>query len=237
MTVGGLQKIFLDQVRDHFGVGFGGELVALFNQLALQRNVVLDDAVVHDDDSPGAVAMGMRVFFRGPAMGGPAGVADAVGAIERLEADDLFQVAQLALGAANLQTFAIAAHCDSGGIVAAIFQPSKSLDDDRYHPFLANISHDAAHANAPIFGPGETEDVSCELEIAATTSERLPARSATTPAAAGNLSPPPNRGSRLLVITLRGRNETLRSPDWSGRRGRCGSLPPRLRFGSGRHRG
>ncbi len=57
MTVGGLQKIFLDQVGDDFGVGLGGELVAFFNQLALQRNVVLDDAVVNDDDSSGAVAM------------------------------------------------------------------------------------------------------------------------------------------------------------------------------------
>ena len=101
----------------------------------------------------------MGVFFRGTAVRGPAGVADAVGAIERLEADDFFQVAQLALSPANLQAFAIAAHRDSGGIIAAIFQASKSLDDDRYDPFLANISHYAAHANAPIFGPGETEDV------------------------------------------------------------------------------
>ena len=165
MTVRGLKKILLDQVRDHFGVGFGGELVAFFNQFALQRNVVLDNAVVHDDDAPSAITMGMRVLFRRPAMGGPAGVANAVGAIERLEPDYLFQVAQLALSAANLQAFAIAAYRDSGGIVAAIFQASKSLDDDRYHPFLANISHYAAHANAPIFGPGKTEECSCELEV------------------------------------------------------------------------
>ena len=91
----------------------------------LQGNVVLDDAVVHDDDSPGAIAMRVGVLFGRTAVRGPAGVADAVGAIQRLEADDFFQIAQLAFSAANLQAFAIAAHRDSGGIVSAIFQPSE----------------------------------------------------------------------------------------------------------------
>ncbi len=154
MSVRRLQKIFFHQVSDHFGVGLSGELVAFFDELALQRNIVLDDAVVHDHDSSGAIAMRVGVFFRGTAVRGPAGVADAVGAIERLEADDFFQVAQLALGPANLQTLAIAAHRDSGGIIAAILQPSEALDDDRYDPLLANVAHDAAHTNAPSFRPG-----------------------------------------------------------------------------------
>ena len=154
MTVRGLQEIFLHQVSDDFGVGLGGELVAFFDELALQGKVVFDDAVVHDHDASGAVAMRMGILFRGTAVRGPARVADAVGAVERLQADDLFQVAQLAFGAANLQTVAIAAHRDSGGIVAAIFQPPQALDDDRDHPLLANVSHDAAHANAPSFRPG-----------------------------------------------------------------------------------
>ena len=87
-------------------------------------------------------------------MRGPAGVADAVGAVERLEPDHFFQVAQLAFGPADLQTLAIAAHRDSGGVVAAIFQPPQSLNDDGNDPFLAYVAHDAAHANAPIFGRG-----------------------------------------------------------------------------------
>ena len=40
----------LDQVRDDLGVGLGDEGVALRPQLALQLEVVLDDAVVDDDD-------------------------------------------------------------------------------------------------------------------------------------------------------------------------------------------
>ena len=113
-------EIFLDQVGDDFGVGFGDELVAFVDELSLQRQVVLDDAVVHHHDASGAIAMRMRVLFGGPAVRGPAGVADAVGAVERLQADGLFQVAQLAFGAANLQALAIAAR--------PRFRPNRSRD-------------------------------------------------------------------------------------------------------------
>jgi hypothetical protein len=51
-------------------------------QLVLQIEVVLDDAVVHDDDLPGAVLVRMRVLFRRPAVRGPAGVADAINPFE-----------------------------------------------------------------------------------------------------------------------------------------------------------
>ena len=90
-------------MRDDFGIGFGGELVAFFDQLLLQAEIVLDDSVVHDDDLAGAVAVRMGVLFGGTPVRGPAGVADAVGAIERLQANHFFQIAQLALGAADLQ--------------------------------------------------------------------------------------------------------------------------------------
>ena len=130
---------------DDFGVGLGAELVAFLDQLPLQADVVLDDAVVHDDDLAGAVAMGMGVLFRRTAVRGPAGVADAVGAVERLQADDLFQVAQLALGAAHLQAFAVAGDGDAGRVIAAILQPPQAVDDDGNDLLLAYITDDAAH--------------------------------------------------------------------------------------------
>jgi hypothetical protein len=68
----------LDEVGDDFGVGFGDEDVALGGEFALELEVVFDDAVVDDDDAAGAVAVGVGVFFGGAAVGGPAGVADAV---------------------------------------------------------------------------------------------------------------------------------------------------------------
>ena len=72
--------LLLDEVGDDLGVGFGDELVALGEQFGLEGEVVFDDAVVDDDEGAGAVAMGVGVFFRGAAVGGPAGVADAEGA-------------------------------------------------------------------------------------------------------------------------------------------------------------
>src|SRR5260221_5482952 len=41
-------------------------------QLLFQLQIIFDNAVVHDYDLPGAVAMRVRVFFGGAAVGGPA---------------------------------------------------------------------------------------------------------------------------------------------------------------------
>ena len=74
----------LDQMRDDLGVGLGLELVSLRLQLVLQLEVVLDDAVVDDDDAAGAVAVRMRVLLGRPSVGRPARVADAVEPVDRL---------------------------------------------------------------------------------------------------------------------------------------------------------
>jgi hypothetical protein len=81
-------------------------------------------------------------------------VSDAVGAIEGLEADSFFQVAQLALGATDLQAVAIAGNRDPGGVVAAILQPPQSIDDDGHDALLANATDYAAHARQLLNLPG-----------------------------------------------------------------------------------
>jgi hypothetical protein len=89
-------------VGDDFGVGFGEEGVALGDEGRLELEVVFDDAVVDDDEGAGAVAVGVGVFFGGAAVGGPAGVADAIGAVDGVFGEDLGEVAELAGGAAEL---------------------------------------------------------------------------------------------------------------------------------------
>ena len=89
-------EIFLDQVRDHFGIGLGAEAWPSSMKLVLERQIILDDAVVHHHDVAVAIAMRMRVFLGGPAVRGPARVADAVGALDRIQPQRVFQVAQLA---------------------------------------------------------------------------------------------------------------------------------------------
>ena len=140
-----IHVVLLDHVGDDFGIGFGGELMSFFGELPLQRNVILDDPVMHDDDSPRAIAMRVSIFFSGTAVGGPAGMADSIGSIERLEADNFFEVAEFAFGAADLQAVTIAANRDTGGVITAIFEPPQTIQNDRYNPLLANISDNSAH--------------------------------------------------------------------------------------------
>ena len=65
-----------DQVGDHLGVGLGGEHGAVVDQLLLERDVVLDDAVDDDVDAVGGVEVRVGVLLGDPAVGRPARVAD-----------------------------------------------------------------------------------------------------------------------------------------------------------------
>ena len=69
--------MFADQMREHFGVGAGLELVPGLEQALLELIVVLDDAVVNDGDLAGLVEVRMGVFVGRRAVGGPARVGDA----------------------------------------------------------------------------------------------------------------------------------------------------------------
>jgi hypothetical protein len=81
-----LFQVVVDEVRGNFGVGLGLELVALRDQLVLERLIVLDDAVVNDGD---AIAGQVRVRVRlgDAAVRGPTRVRDAEPARERLRVE------------------------------------------------------------------------------------------------------------------------------------------------------
>ena len=111
----------LDQVRHDLGVGLGDERVALALQLLLQLEVVLDDAVVDDDDAAGAVAVRMGVLLGRPAVRGPARVADAVVAVDGLGADGVLELRQLA-GAAPQPDGAVLHDGDARRVVAAVLE-------------------------------------------------------------------------------------------------------------------
>ena len=112
-----------DEVGNDLGVGLGDELVALLGEFAFEVEIVFDNAVMNHDDAAGAVAMGMGVFFSGAAMGGPARVADAEGAVEWMFAQDFLKVAELAGRAAHLELGARGtADGDASRIVAAVFE-------------------------------------------------------------------------------------------------------------------
>src|ERR1700686_1265521 len=145
MTIAGLEVVLLNQVRDDFRVRLGRELVSFSDQLLLERQVVLNDSVVHDYDLAGAIAMWVRVFFRRTAVSCPARVPDTISAVERLQADYFFQIAQLAFRAPDLQPRAVPCHRDPRRIVSPIFQLPQSFNNDRDNLLLAHVSYNAAH--------------------------------------------------------------------------------------------
>src|ERR1700728_4717215 len=148
ISIPGLEMLF-NQVRNHFSIGFCREGVAFFDQLFLQAEIVFDDPVMHDHDLAGAIAVRMSVFFGRTPVGSPASVANAVGAVERLEANDFFQIAQFAFGASKLQLVAITGDGNSSRIITAVFEPPQALDDDRNHFFFADVANNATHEGTP----------------------------------------------------------------------------------------
>src|SRR6185437_2436848 len=140
-------KSFFNQVRNDFSISLGGKFVPFFNQLLLKLEIVFHDAVVYHHDLACAIAMRVRVLFRGPAVRGPARVANAPAAFQRLQPDRFFQVAQLAFSPSHLHrtAVAIAADSDPGRVIPAIFQAPEPLNNDGYNPFFAYITYDSTH--------------------------------------------------------------------------------------------
>src|SRR4051812_36075162 len=132
-------------MRDDFGVGLGLELVALRDQALFEGEVVLDDTVVDDDDVALAVAVRVGVFLGGAAVGGPTGMADPIFAVDRVELNGLFEVAELALGAPDGELVVVAIDRQARGIISAIFEPFETFQNDRNGALCSDVPHDSAH--------------------------------------------------------------------------------------------
>src|SRR5262245_1220002 len=131
-------------MRDDLRVGLGDEGVPLPLQLAFQIEVVLDNAVVDDDNLASAVAVGMCVLFGGTSVRGPARMADAVVAGNRIGADDLLEVRQLA-GTAPEADRAAANHRAAGRVVAAVLKLAESVDENRNDVLRSDVADDPTH--------------------------------------------------------------------------------------------
>ena len=81
----------LDEMSDDLRVGLGFEPMPLLFELVLEVQVVLDDAVVDNDDLTGAVAVRVGVLFCWASVCRPAGVPDTIAPRDRLGANDFFE--------------------------------------------------------------------------------------------------------------------------------------------------
>src|SRR5687768_3041072 len=142
-----MSQVLFDQVRDDFGIGLSDEAVIGVTETFLKLQVIFDDSVVNDNHAARAIAMRVRVFFGWASMRGPARVADAVSAIDWAKPNRLFEVAQFAFCAADLEFVALVDDSDTGRVVAAILELSQALDDQRYDLFITYITNNSTHAS------------------------------------------------------------------------------------------
>src|SRR5271168_2324771 len=101
---------------------------------------------MHHHDPAGAISVRMGVLFGWPAVRGPAGVADAIGAMQRMLPDHLFQVAQFPWSAAQFQPMSGGPYSNTGRVVSAILQPSQAFKNDRDDVLRTDITHNSAHS-------------------------------------------------------------------------------------------
>ena len=133
----------VDQMGDDFGVGLAFKVVAAGAQLAAQRVVVFDDAVVDERDAV-AAEVRVRVDHRRRAVRGPACVRDAGEAFESGVGHLARQLGDAANAARPLQR-AIGMHGHAAGVIATVFQPLEALNQDRGDVARCDRADDATH--------------------------------------------------------------------------------------------
>ena len=144
IAAGGIKKL-ANQMRQHFGVRLGNELVlAVAEKVLLQRLVIFDHPVVHQRELAALVEMRMRVLIRRLPVRGPASVADSVGAGRRPRRHQLPQFGNAAGAFARLDLIPIYDR-HAGRIVAAIFQPTQPIQKNRPRLRTSYVTNDAAH--------------------------------------------------------------------------------------------
>ena len=140
-------------------VSFGAELVSHLLQPLLQREKVLDDAVVNDDHLAGAIAVRMGVVLVRLSMRGPPRVAHPERSLQRRLLQLRFEVAQFSFRAHDID--AVSVHDgDPRAVIAAVFEFLQSGDQDRHDVTPADVSDDSAHVRYPLSA------VRCPLEFA-----------------------------------------------------------------------
>ena len=134
------------QLRHHLGIRFGGEGHAMAEQKLLDLQIVFNDAVMNQGDVAAFADMGVGVDVVGFAVGGPAGVANAEGALHISSAmDHVGQGLQTALCLFHLQAKGLRTDGDTGGVVTAILHPCKSVQQNRGRLLSAHKSNDSTH--------------------------------------------------------------------------------------------
>ena len=138
---------FFHQVGKGLGVRFRLKDMPCGGEAALEFQVILHDAVMHQRHPAAAIGMGMGVVVGGSAVGGPAGMPQSQRTPGRSAVDRRRQPADLAHGLAQVECARVVNHGDTGAVVTAVLQPFQALVDNGPGLILANVSNNAAHGD------------------------------------------------------------------------------------------
>ena len=133
----------VDEVSDDFRIGFRREMVPVLFELVLEGEIIFNYAIVHHDNAIGTV--GVSIGLRGASVSSPAGMADAAAALHRLRSQYIFQFGEFALGAADFNFFPAVYGGDTRGVIAAIFKPPQSVENDIRSILDTCIANNSTH--------------------------------------------------------------------------------------------
>lgn len=140
----GLFEIMRDQVCSDFCIRCSTEYVTECAQMLAQRRIVLDHAIVHENDFAVATRMRMRVQVARLSMRRPACVSDPGRPLDRILFAKFRQLSHSACFLANSDPVARLQR-NPGAVVTPVFESKKSFDQVIKCLFGANVSDDPAH--------------------------------------------------------------------------------------------
>ena len=136
--------LICQQMRYNLTVGFRQELMALSDKLLLQRQIVFDNAVMHNHEAARVIGMRMRVAVRRTAMRRPARMTNAHGARRHIAGQLLAQCVQTAHALVHAD-FAIFINGDTGRVISTIFQLAHAIKQEGSGLVVAYIAHNSTH--------------------------------------------------------------------------------------------
>jgi hypothetical protein len=145
-----LRKRTAQQMRNHLGVGLGGESHPPALQLGFKLTEVFDNPVVYDGNF--ADNMRVRIGLIGRSVSGPARMANARAAVKRSAIQLALKLRELSRRAQPLESGSFQSGY-AGGVIAAILKTPESRNKARRYRCISQNSNDATHALFPIVQP------------------------------------------------------------------------------------
>ena len=150
--VAALVVVELEQLRHDLGIRFGSEGHALRDQKFLELDIVFDDAVVDDGKLAVLADVGVGVDVVRRAVGRPAGMAHADGALHiRAAVDEVAQDLEPAHGFFDLKLMPRRNDRDTGAVIAAVFQTGEAVEQNGGSLLAADVSNDTTHKKVLLY--------------------------------------------------------------------------------------